>query len=178
MSSDLLQPTTHKLQELDIKQTARLLLVSIERQTLQLFLDGQLIREFAVSTSRNPPSCIENSLGTPTGLHRIAEKHGDKAPLGSVFKGRVQVAKHYSALPAKEQANNLVTTRILWLEGLETGHNQGPGRDSYQRYIYIHGTNHEEKIGSPASAGCVQLRNAEMIELFDAVQTGDQVYIA
>lgn len=177
MSSDLLQPITHKLRELNIKQTARLLLVSIERQTLRLFSGGQLDREFAISSSSKPPSCIENSFGTPTGLHRIADKIGDQAPLGAVFKGRAQVASHFRELSKEEQAKNLITTRILRLEGLEPGHNQGPGCDSYARYIYIHGTNHEDKIGQPASAGCVQMRNHEVIELFNAVESGDLVFI-
>ncbi len=177
MSSDLLQPTTHKLRALEIKQTARLLLVSIERQTLELHEDGQLARKFAISTSKNPPSCLENSFGTPTGLHRIAAKIGGEAPLGAVLKGRVDTGTRYWELPAQEQEPNLVTTRILWLEGLEPGHNQGGNRDSHRRYIYIHGTNHEDKIGTPASGGCVQLRNEEMIELFDAVESGDQVFI-
>ncbi len=177
MSSDLLQPTTHKLRSLEIKQTARLLLVSIEKQTLEIYTDGEFTRKFDVSTSRNPPSCLENSFGTPTGLHRIAQKIGQDAPLGAVFKGRVDIGKRYWELSEEEQQPNLVTTRILWLEGLEPGHNQGGDRDSYARYIYIHGTNHEEKISTPASGGCVQLKNAEMAELFDAVQTGDQVFI-
>ncbi|MDQ8185266.1 L,D-transpeptidase [Pelagicoccus sp. SDUM812002] len=177
MSSDLLQPTTHKLRSLEIKQTARLLIVSIERQTLELYHDGQLTRTFSISTSKNPPSCVENSFGTPTGLHRISEKIGHEAPIGAVLKGRVDVGKRYWELSEGEQQPNLVTTRILWLDGLEPGHNQGGNRDSHARYIYIHGTNHEEKIGTPASGGCVQLRNQEMIELFDTVENGDQVYI-
>lgn len=177
MSSDLLQPITHKLRSLEIKQTARLLLVSIEQQTLDLHVDGQFVRKYDVSTSKNPPSCLENSFGTPGGLHRIAEKVGHAASLGAVFKGRVATGKRYWELPEKERVPNLITTRILWLEGLEPGHNRGGNRDSYRRYIYIHGTNHEDKIGTPSSGGCVQLKNSEMIELFDAVETGDQVFI-
>ncbi|MDQ8205086.1 L,D-transpeptidase [Pelagicoccus sp. SDUM812003] len=177
MSSDLLKPVTHKLQELNIKQTPRLLLVSIEKQRLSVLENDQTAREYAVSTSRNPPSCIENSFGTPTGLHRIARKIGDGSPIGTVFKGRIDIGKRYWELDAEEQRKNLITSRILWLEGLEPGHNQGPGRDTFQRYVYFHGTNHEDKIGQPASAGCVQLRNEEMIELFDSVSEGDLVYI-
>lgn len=178
MSSDLLKPITHKLRALDIKQTPRVLLVSIKRQTLQLLEHGELAREFKVSTSKNPPSCVENSFGTPTGLHEIGQKLCGDAPLGAVLKGRVDTGKRYWELPEDEQRPNLVTTRILWLEGLEPGHNQGGNRDSHARYIYIHGTNHEDKIGTPASGGCVQLRNQEMIELFDAVAEGDHVLIA
>lgn len=172
-----MQPITHKLRELDIKQTPRLLVVSIPNQRLECLAEGQLTRTYTVSTSKNPPSCVENSFGTPTGLHRVAQKIGENAPLGTVFRGRVDIGKRYWELSEKEQERNLITTRILWLEGLEPGHNQGPGHDTHQRYVYFHGTNHEDKIGNPASAGCVQLRNEEMIELFDWAQEGDLVLI-
>lgn len=178
MSSENSQSITHRLENLDIKPTARMLWVSIPRQELELREEGAPSpRAFNVSTSAKPPSCEENSFGTPTGLHRIARKIGDGAPLGAVFKGRVATGKCYWDLPPGEQEANLVTTRILWLEGLEPGKNKGPGRDSFDRYIYIHGTNHENKIGEPASGGCIQLRNAEMIELHDSVEAGDLVWI-
>ncbi len=173
-----MQPFTHTLEVLDIKQTPRFLMVSIAAQSLELSLADGSIRRFAISTAALPPSCIENSQGTPTGLHRIARKIGDGAPTGTVFRGRVSIGKRFDELSAEERAPNLVTTRILWLEGLEPGHNQGEGRDSFQRYIYIHGTNHEERIGTPSSGGCVLLRNAEMIELYDLVNEGDLVFIA
>ena len=178
MSSNLVQPITHKLKELNIKQTPRTLLVSIPRQELIIVENGRERRRFTVSTSARPASCIENSLGTPTGLHRIAQKLGEGAPVGEVFKGRISIGKRYWELTDGEQRPNLVTTRILWLEGLEPDHNRGPGRDSRDRYIYFHGTNHEDRIGQPASAGCILLRNQEMIELYNAVQEGDLVYIS
>lgn len=178
MSSDLLQPITHKLDALKIKQTPRVLLVSIERQELVLLNDDREIRRFQVSTSSNAPSCRANSFGTPTGLHQIAEKIGDGAQAGEVFRGRVSIGQRFDELREQERRPNLITSRILWLQGLEPGHNAGEGVDSYDRYIYIHGTNHEDKIGQPASGGCVQLRNHDMIELFDAVQVGDLVNIA
>lgn len=177
MSSDLLQPLTHKLRSLEIKQTARLLLVSLDRQCLQLLHEEKLLRKFPISTSRNPPSCQENSFGTPSGLHRIGPKIGAAAALGSVFKGRVAIGKRYWELSEAEQRENLITSRILRLEGLEPGYNLGGSCDSFRRYIYIHGTNHEEMIGTAASGGCIQLRNKDMIELFDAVESGDLVFI-
>ncbi len=177
MSSDLLQPYSDKRRDLNIKPTNRVLMVSIETQTLSIYEDGGETGAFRVSTSRNPPSCVENSFGTPTGLHRIREKIGAKARIGTVFKGRVDIGKLYSELSEEEQSRNLVTTRILWLEGLEPGINQGPGCDSHERYIYFHGTNHEGKLGEPASGGCIQLSNQSIIELFDTVDEGDHVYI-
>ena len=178
MSSQLLQPISHKLEALNIKQTPRALLVSIAEQRLTIAFEDGSTRAYDVSTSAKPPSCRENSFGTPTGLHRIARKIGDGASPGEVFKGRVSIGKLYHELDAEAQRPNLITSRILWLEGLEPGHNQGPGCDSFDRYIYFHGTNHEDKIGQPTSGGCVQLRNLDMIELYDLVQEGDLVYIA
>lgn len=178
MSLELLQPYTHRLQSLKIKPSARCLLVSIPRQKLALVNENEESKSYRVSTSLKPPSCIQDSGGTPEGLHRVARKIGDNAPLGTVFKGRVSIGKQYWELSEEEQSKNLITTRILWLEGLEPGHNKGEGCDSFKRYIYIHGTNHEDKIGQPASGGCVQLLNQEMLELYDSVAEGDFVFIA
>lgn len=178
MPSDFKQPYTHKLERLNIKPSARLLVVSIDDQRLELFENGLSKRSFRVSTSSNPPSNRQDSGGTPSGLHRIADRIGEGAPLGEIFKGRVSIDKRYQELSGEELRPNLITTRILWLDGLEPGINQGDGHDSYRRYIYIHGTNHEDKIGTPASGGCIQLLNSEMIELFEAVQLNDHVFIA
>ncbi len=131
---------------------------------------------YTVSTSKNPPSCIENSLGTPLGLHALADKIGGESPEGMVFQGR-QPVQHYSLFSEDAQKDNLITSRILRLRGLETGKNSGPGRDSYDRYIYIHGTNHENRIGQPFSGGCIEMRNKEIIELFNLVDSGDLVWV-
>lgn len=96
-----------------------------------------------------------------------------------VFKGRIPTGKHFSELEdSGRDAPSLVTTRILWLRGLEPGVNSGEGVDSYARYIYIHGTQHEERIGEPLSGGCVLMRNTDIIELYDEVRPGDLVWIA
>ncbi len=178
MSLDLLQPYTHRLEALKIKPSARSLLVSIAKQALYLVQEDKVEKSYRISTSVKPPSCKQDSAGTPDGLHRIARKIGKAEPVGMVFKGRVSIGKRYWEVDQEERKSNLITTRILWLEGLEPGHNQGDGRDSFQRYIYIHGTNHEDKIGQPASGGCVQLLNDEMLELFESVEEGDQVFIS
>ena len=177
MPLDLNQPYTHKLEALKIKPSARRLLVSIAEQSAELVENDQTLRSFRVSTSLNPPSNRQDSGGTPSGLHRIAQKIGHGAPLGEVFKGRVSIGRSYDELSEEERRPNLIATRILWLEGLEPGVNQGDGCDSYRRYIYIHGTNHEDEIGHPASGGCIQLLNQEMLELFDSVETDDHVFI-
>lgn len=163
---------------LGIKPSPRVLLVHLGTQTMQLFRDtGDLVQAWPVSTSRRPPSNQRDSLGTPRGLHHIAERIGAGAPPGIVFKARVSTGRHYREFSAAENEKNLITTRILWLRGLEPGINAGGDVDSHARYIYLHGTNHEDCIGTPASGGCVQLRNLAMIEVFEVVRSGDWVLI-
>lgn len=144
---------------------------------MALLENGRVVREFSISTSKNPPSCLADSFGTPTGLHVLADRIGSGAPVGMVFKGRVPTGQLYGEVGAEEAARNLITSRILRLRGLEPGKNCGEGRDSYERYIYIHGSNHEGRIGQPFSGGCVEMRNREVIALFDQVAEGDLVWI-
>lgn len=151
--------------------------VSIAHQLLGFYREETLERSFVVSTSIRPPSNIKDSLGTPRGLHQIADKLGAGTPPGTVFKGRVNIGKHFNELDDQENSKNLITTRILRLRGLEPGINAGGNVDSYARYIYIHGTNHEDRLGSPASSGCVQMNNIEIAGLFEEVRTGDLVWI-
>jgi hypothetical protein len=167
-----------KCAELGIKPANQILAVRISSQSMQVFRAGELVRAYVVSTSLRPPSSIKGSLGTPLGLHEIAERIGQGQPPGMVFKSRVPTGHHFSEFSEEENRANLVTTRILWLRGLEPGANLGGEVDTHERYIYIHGTNHEDRIGSPQSAGCVLMRNLDLIELFDGVRVGDQVWIA
>ena len=166
-----------KCKALSVGLTDWLLIVSIMNQELEVFYLGDSIEKLPVSTSKNPPSCIENSFGTPWGLHRIMDKIGGGAPLGMVFKGKKAIGHCYQNLSAIENEKNLITSRIFRLEGLEEGVNKGGVVDTYDRYVYFHGTNHEDKIGCPASAGCIQLTNAEIIRLFDLLPTDTLVFI-
>jgi hypothetical protein len=169
---------TDKCAEVGIKPANRALLVSIERQTLQLFENGVLKKAYVVSTSARPPSSEKGSMGTPLGLHAIAEKIGTGQPPGIVFKSRVPTGRHFLEYAEETgESGNLVTTRILWLKGLEPGVNQGGNVDSHDRYIYIHGTNREDRLGQPQSAGCVVLGNLDIIELYEQVRVGDVVLI-
>lgn len=161
---------------MSITPTRRLLMVSVLHQQMALLLDGQIEATFTISTSKNPPSCIADSFGTPLGLHRLADKIGASAPSGTVFKGR-QPLGHFSEFSPEAQQGNLITSRIIRIGGLEPGKNQGEGRDSYARYIYLHGTNHEDRIGQPFSGGCIELRNDDIIDLFPRVESGDLLWI-
>jgi hypothetical protein len=180
--NETLERMKERCAALGIKPAERVITVSIGRQLLMFFRGGALDKSHVVSTSRRPPSNVKHSLGTPRGLHEIAEKHGAGAPPGIVFKGRVSTGKHFRELGDEENERNLVTTRILWLRGLEPGINSGRNErgevvDTYERYVYIHGTNHEERLGTPGSDGCIVMNNLEIIGLFDEVRTGDMVWI-
>ena len=164
---------------LGIKSGERLLAVRISTATLQFYRKGELVRSYVVSTSRRPPSNIKHSLGTPRGLHAIAERIGAGQPPGMVFRSRVPTGRHFSEFPdGGPEVGSLITSRILWLRGLEPGVNRGGDLDTYERYVYIHGTNHEERLGEPLSAGCVLMRNLDIVELYEEVRVSDQVWIA
>jgi len=159
---------------LKIEPTSFILTVNISRQTVSLFEDNKFVKKFRCSTSRFGIGQIEGSNRTPLGLHRIAEKIGGGEPAGTVFKAR-EIIGHTSQ---PEFADAKITTRILWLEGLEPGFNQGGNVDSHARYIYIHGTGDQATIGRPASFGCIHLTDANMISLFDLLPSGTLVWIA
>jgi UDP-N-acetylmuramate--alanine ligase len=150
------------------------LVVSIETQTLLVCRNDTIVERYDASTSRFGNGNRENSLKTPLGLHRITEKFGHGAPAGRVFRDREDTGEDWDH---SENGDNLILTRILRLEGIEEGINKGAGVDSYERYIYIHGTGREDLIGTPLSHGCVCLRNLDVIRLFDSVKEGTLVYI-
>ena len=160
-----------------IKPTARVMTVSIAQQLLGFYRDEVLIQSYIISTSLRPPSNRKDSRGTPRGLHEIAERIGAGALPGTVFKGRVNLGQHFNELSGEEHTKNLITSRILWLRGREPGVNAGGEVDSYERYIYMHGTNHEEKLGTPFSGGCIEMRNLEIIALFEEIRVGDLIWI-
>lgn len=149
----------------------------ISTATLQFFRKGALVKSYVVSTSAQPPSNVKGSLGTPRGLHEIAERIGAGQPPGTVFKSRIPTGHHFSEMPDAIAHTNLITSRILWLRGLESGVNRGGDVDTYNRYVYIHGTNQEARIGEPLSAGCVLMRNLDIVELYEEVRNGDLVWI-
>lgn len=175
--SQVLQRIRDQVSRLGCELSDPYLAISVPQQTCTLFKSNLAHRTYAVSTSRNPPSCRENSFGTPGGLHRIARKIGGDQPVGMVFRGRIPTGQCFHTLSAEENCSNLITSRILWLEGLEPGINAGPGVDSFQRYIYLHGTNHEERLGQPFSGGCIEFSNTDIIGLYEIVTVGTLVWI-
>jgi len=161
-----------------IAPTPFILVVSVAGQTVSLFENASaswhLAGKMACSTSRFGVGQTEGSNRTPLGLHWIAQKTGAGAAAGTVFRAR-QVVGHVSQ---PEFAAAKITTRILWLEGLEPGFNRGGNVDSHARYIYIHGTADQSSIGKPASCGCIHLADADLIPLFDLLPVGTLVWIA
>lgn len=145
------------------------ILIRGSEQTLHLLRGRTSVAAFPVSTSRFGFGSEGGSRKTPVGRFRICEKIGAEMPANTVFKGRQ---------PLTEECVNwilepdLITSRILWLEGLDPSN-----ANTRDRYIYIHGTNQEHLIGEPASHGCVRMRNADVIKLFDLVRTGTEVEI-
>ena len=156
--------------------------VSLAAQQLSLYQTSDegdiLLHQFPISTARNGAGESDGSFCTPRGAHRIAEKIGEGAALFAVFKGRVATGETWTPqLDAEEPGRDWILSRILWLDGLEAGKNQGGNVDSHARYIYIHGTNEEDKIGTPVSHGCIRMRNADVVTLFDQVAVDTHVNI-
>ena len=155
------------------------ILVDIVTQTLHLISDAQIKQSYTVSTSKFGEGCEQDSQKTPLGAHLVAECIGDEQPLGAIFKAR-QATGEVAAIINDAESNelDLIITRILRLRGVERGINQGNGLDSYQRYIYIHGTHEGGLLGTPASHGCVRMASSDIIQLYDQVDQDTFVYIA
>lgn len=153
--------------------------INVTQQLLSLLdEDGNLLQQYPVSTSKYGTGCENGSEKTPLGLHRIKDKLGGAMPVNEVYIGRVP---HGNLEECQQRGVDLpedvIMSRILWLEGMEPGHNQGGYVDTYQRYIYIHGTNHEDSIGTPSSIGCIRMRNDDVVNLFRQVEVGSEVLI-
>jgi L,D-transpeptidase YbiS len=142
--------------------------VSIRDQQLTVKENEQPIRTYPVSTSRFGIGTEEGSFKTPIGRFCVAQKIGGDMQSGTVFVGRMPLQPDEALPPAED----LVMSRILWLDGLEE-----QNANTRDRFVYIHGTQHEDKIGTAASHGCVRMRNADVIELFEMVNEGTPVVI-
>ena len=154
------------------------LLVDSETQTLALIREGAIDCQYGISTSKYGLGCEQDSFKTPIGAHLIAKKIGSQCQLNEILNAREATGECAEIISkAEESSQDLVLTRVLWLRGLEPDKNLGEGVDSFDRYIYIHGTQEEGLIGTPASHGCIRMLNKDVIRLYDIVEENTFVCI-
>jgi hypothetical protein len=160
------------------KTFEEIIYVSVKNQKMYYISNDVIIKEYLISTAKKGVGNQKNSNMTPYGLHYIKEKHGSKTPQNGRMIGRVfygQIATIYSDTTTSKTDD--ITSRILWLSGYEKDINKGGDVDSYERFIYIHGTSEEGKIGTPASHGCIRMLNKDVIELYSMTKIGTKVLI-
>lgn len=179
-SAEAFAPLIQDLEKRFPKQNINpLIVISASEQKLFLIENSQVINSYKISTAEAGLGSRSGSNKTPLGVHKVSQKYGKNAPLGAIFKARQntkRVAKILTKPGARSNADN-VTTRILWLSGMESGINKGGNVDSHARYIYIHGTDEEGRLGNPASHGCIRMANTAVVELFQRVPVGTVVSI-
>lgn len=153
--------------------------IHIATQQLELFDSaGKLLRRYSVSTAVNGAGEVCGSCCTPRGGHIIRAKIGAGQPENTVFVRRRPTGEIYTPeLGARFPERDWILTRILWLSGCEIGFNRLGKNDTMRRHIYIHGTPDSMQIGAPGSHGCIRMRNADLVELFDLVPAGTAVEI-
>ena len=153
--------------------------ISIQHQTLMLFDNfGGVKAKYSVSTAANGVGCEKDSGCTPLGMHTIRAKIGGGVAPNTVFVGRRPTGEICTPeLMAQYPNRDWILTRILWLSGREIGKNRLGNLDTMQRYIYIHGSPDSTEMGKIGSHGCVRMRNADVIALFDWVEAGTPVLI-
>lgn len=147
----------------------RKMIVHAGTQKAELQENGTTVAVFPVSTAKNGPGCAPGSHCTPVGKFRVAEKIGDGLQEGAVLKSRQPTGAVWQG---EKTTEDLILTRILWLDGAEEGN-----RNTLERYIYLHGTNQEELLGTPASHGCVRFSNRDIVTVFDFLSEGAEVEI-
>lgn len=167
-----------RCEPLGVVFTRSVLLVNVSTQHLHHLESGDLKRSYSISSARNGVGQKEGSGKTPLGLHCVQEKIGDGADPLAIFKSRVCTGEVATLKPG----GDAIVGRILRLAGLEEGINKGKSPegevvDTYDRYIYIHGTNDSENIGAPVSAGCIRMRPEDVVELYSQVPDKSLVYI-
>jgi len=152
--------------------------VDISEQRLYLIENNLIKASYPISTSKYGEGSIQNSFKTPLGEHSIKEMIGEEAEINTIFTSRINTKRSATIIDQFEDTDNdYVTSRIIWLDGEEEGFNKGGNVDSFQRYIYIHGTHEEGLIGTKASHGCIRMFNYDVIELFKLVNIGTKVLI-
>lgn len=157
---------------------SKYLSVDIAAQQIQWWSEGVCTDHWPVSTALRGTGQSDGSGCTPLGQHYVRAMVGAGAAEGTVFVGRRPTGEIYTPdLARRHPDRDWILTRILWLCGLEWGHNRGPGVDSFRRYIYIHGTPDSEPMGVPRSHGCIRMRNRDVMGLFERVRPGTLVDI-
>ena len=152
--------------------------VDISEQRLYLIENNLIKASYPISTSKYGEGSIQNSFKTPLGEHSIKQMIGEEAEINTIFTSRINTKRSATIIDQFEDTDNdYVTSRIIWLDGEEEGFNKGGNVDSFQRYIYIHGTHEEGLIGTKASHGCIRMFNYDVIELFNLVNIGTKVLI-
>ena len=155
------------------------LYISIADQCLQLIDNNKIVFEVQIASAKNGVGEQSGSECTPRGWHKIRAKIGANCPENTVFIGRRGTGELYcDELQKQHPGRDWILTRIMWLSGLQPGFNRLGSQDSMRRYIYIHGCPDSHKMSVPSSHGCIKMRNSEVIELFDRVDTGIPVLIA
>ncbi|MEN8169722.1 MAG: L,D-transpeptidase [Pseudomonadota bacterium] len=156
-----------------------LITVNIAEQRLRLEQGGEVLMDVAVSTAKNGPGEQNGSECTPRGQHRVRAMIGAGCEANTVFVARRPTGELFSeTLRDEHPQRDWILSRILWLSGMEPGHNRGGEVDTMRRYIYIHGCPDSDPMGIPSSHGCVKMRNQDIIELFDRIKVGTSVLIS
>ncbi|MEK8027600.1 L,D-transpeptidase [Pseudaquabacterium rugosum] len=158
----------------------QVVVIDADRQELLLVEQLEVTDRWPISTAEAGLGGRRDSRQTPPGAHRVARKIGHGQPTGTIFRARQATGRQARVLtaPGARSGKDLVTSRVIWLDGLEPGRNKGGAVDSLQRLIYIHGTDEEGRLGTPASLGCIRMRNQDVIELFERVRENTLVFIA
>ncbi len=154
------------------------LYVEVKQQKMHLIKNGELIHSYVISTAKNGLGNVQHSECTPSGLLKIHSKTGSRVPLGGIIKGPNYTGRQCEIFTDETVSNeDLVTTRAIRLAGMEDGKNKGGTVDTFSRYIYIHGTPEEGRLGQAVSHGCIRMKNQDIIELFDLIDTNTKVLI-
>lgn len=162
----------------DHLDTYQSIIIDISEQRLYLKQFGIIIESFPISSSKFGEGEKQDSFKTPLGMHEIKTKIGENVPINTIFVSRINTKRTANILHEPHDTDDdYVTSRILWLDGLEKGINSGDGVDSYSRYIYIHGTHEEGLIGQKASHGCIRMFNNDVVSLYKKVSKGTKVHI-
>lgn len=162
------------LEEKYQKEFDSYLYVSVKQQTMFYIKNGSIVDLFIVSTSKNGTGNTAHSEKTPTGLHAVKSKYGQNTPYCGILESR-QFNNEIARINVSN--DHLITSRVLWLTGLEKGFNNGNYIDTYSRLIYIHGTPSENRLGVAQSSGCIRMSNSDIIDLFDEIPLGLPIII-